>query len=151
MFHFSSRSLYALSALYELARHELNSNEGPLKIGTIAKRQKIPSRFLEGILAHLKRGGFVKSRRGVEGGYQLNRRAKHLTVGEVMRFLEGPLDFASSHRKNGKDSDSEAGNPFYGFWGKLGRSIEGVVDEITFGDLVEESAKSESQSLSYTI
>lgn len=148
MFHLSSRSLYALSAIYELAYHEKHSPKRPIKIAAIARKQRIPTRFLEGILAHLKRGGFVKSRRGVEGGYQLNRRAKHLTIGEVMFFLEGPLDFSSSRKKGEKDSESGALDPLHRFWKKLEGSIERVINKVTFGDLVEEN---ETKDLSYVI
>ncbi|OGQ30427.1 MAG: hypothetical protein A3F89_04100 [Deltaproteobacteria bacterium RIFCSPLOWO2_12_FULL_50_11] len=134
MFHFSSRSLYALRALYELALCEQGP---PMKIAFIAQRQKIPTRFLEGILAQLKRGGIVESRRGVDGGYHLARRSQYLTIGEVLRFLEGPVDFTNSQKKGKKDSISGPTDPFNGLWQKLEKTVETAIDEMTFRDLIE--------------
>ena len=77
-----------LRAVYALADH---SGPEPLKIADIAEKEQIPIRFLEVILNQLKGGGFVQSRRGAEGGYRLARSADQLTVGEVMRYIDGPI------------------------------------------------------------
>src|SRR5579871_1924621 len=82
----SVKGEYALQALFDLASQPQGV---PVKIGEIAKRQKIPQKFLELILAGLKQGGFVESRRGAEGGYLLVRAPESLTAGEVLRFVEG--------------------------------------------------------------
>src|SRR5579872_497027 len=82
----SVKSEYALHAIFDLASQHAGE---PTKIADIAKRQKIPQKFLELILAGLKQGGFVESRRGAEGGYLLARPAEAITVGEVLRFVEG--------------------------------------------------------------
>ena len=90
----SSKCYYALRAVYALADH---AGPDPLKTADIAEREQIPIRFLEVILNQLKGGGFVQSRRGAEGGYRLARSAEHLTVGEIMRYIDGlpPADIAS--------------------------------------------------------
>jgi Rrf2 family transcriptional regulator, cysteine metabolism repressor len=69
----SVKGEYALQALFDLASQPPGA---PVKIGDIARRQKIPQKFLELILAGLKQGGFVESRRGAEGGYLLVRPPK---------------------------------------------------------------------------
>jgi Rrf2 family cysteine metabolism transcriptional repressor len=89
----SVKSEYALKAVFDLASQFLTQrqNSGPLppvKIADIAKRQKIPQKFLELILAGLKQSGFVDSRRGAEGGYLLARSPDAITVGEVLRTVE---------------------------------------------------------------
>ena len=84
----SSKCYYALRAVYALADH---AGPEPIKIAEIAEREQIPIRFLEVILNQLKGGGFVQSRRGAEGGYRLARPAEHLTVGEIMRYIDGPI------------------------------------------------------------
>src|SRR5216684_5717464 len=76
---------YALQAILDLAMYHRGV---PIKIADIARRQKIPQKFLELILAGLKQGGFVESRRGAEGGYLLARAADAITVGEVVRQVE---------------------------------------------------------------
>ena len=83
----SQKSRYALKAVLELS---LRYGQGPISISQIAKAQAIPSRFLEAILAQLKRGGFVSSRRGNEGGYILSRAPVEVSVGDVLRILQGP-------------------------------------------------------------
>src|SRR5215831_20608960 len=83
----SVKGEYALQAIFDLA---LNATRDPVRIADIASRQNIPQKFLELILASLKQGGFVESRRGAEGGYLLARPADSIAVGEVLRFVEGP-------------------------------------------------------------
>jgi Rrf2 family protein len=82
----SVKGEYALHAMFDLA---LQKPGEPIKIADIARRQKIPQKFLELILAGLKQGGFVESRRGAEGGYLLARPPDAITVGEVVQFMEG--------------------------------------------------------------
>ena len=84
----SAKCYYALRAIYALAEH---SGTTPVKANEIADRQHIPIKFLEAILSQLKGGGYVTSRRGVEGGYLLARPADKLRVGEVIRFIDGPV------------------------------------------------------------
>ena len=84
----SQKCQYALRAVFELAKRH---GRGPVRIGAVAKAQAIPPRFLEVILNQLKQAGFVESRRGNEGGYLLARAPERLTVGEIVRFVEGPI------------------------------------------------------------
>jgi Rrf2 family transcriptional regulator, cysteine metabolism repressor len=116
---------YALHAVFDLA---LQRPGEPIKIADIARRQQIPQKFLELILSGLKQGGFVESRRGAEGGYLLARPANSLTVGEVIRFMEG-----SKKAKNG--SYHRAHGPFTQLWDNVDAAVSGVVDQTTFGDL----------------
>jgi len=84
----SQKCLYALRAVIELARAR---ESGPQKISDVAAAQAIPARFLEVILNELRQGGFVDSRRGKEGGYFLLRDPEKITVGDIIRFVEGPI------------------------------------------------------------
>ena len=122
----SVKGEYALLALFDLA---LQASGEPVKIGDIARRQKIPQKFLEIILAGLKQGGFVESRRGAEGGYLLARPPDAITVGQVIRFIE-------SRRANKSAVRSDAENPFADLWRDVEQSVSRVVDHATFGDLV---------------
>jgi len=138
----SQKSLYALRAVLELAKHY---GSGPQKIAQIADRQGIPQRFLEGILRELKGGGFVRSRRGNEGGYELARAPGVLTVGEIMGFIEGPIGPTACLM-----DDSEARRcclrtqrhcSFRWMWRKIHDAISSVYDGTTFGDLVRQDEK----------
>jgi Rrf2 family protein len=133
----SSKCYYALRAIYALADHP---GAEPLKIADIAEREQIPIRFLEVILNQLKGGGFVQSRRGAEGGYRLARSAEHLTVGEIMRYIDGPIapvDCVSQTRP--KVCEFPGGCHFYSFWARVRQAISDVVDKTTFADLIRES------------
>ena len=116
---------YALQALFDLASQPPGE---PVKIADIARRQKIPQKFLELILASLKQGAFVESRRGAEGGYLLTRSAGELTVGEVLRYVEGPQDRKAKRRKSGD-------SPFGAMWEQVDRAVSDIIDKTTFADL----------------
>lgn len=116
---------YALQAILDLAMY----NRGiPVKIADIARRQKIPQKFLELILAGLKQGGFVESRRGAEGGYLLARPAESITVGQVLRYVEG-----SKSALGGRKQKVE--NPFGDMWRNVEQSVSQVIDHTTFADI----------------
>jgi Rrf2 family transcriptional regulator, cysteine metabolism repressor len=133
----SSKCYYALRAVYALAEHQ---GPEPMKIAEIAQLEQIPIRFLEVILSQLKGGGFVQSRRGADGGYLLARPADQLTVGEVMRYVDGPIapvDCVSQSRP--KVCEFPGGCNFFSFWGRVRQAISDVVDKTTFADLIRES------------
>ena len=121
----SVKGEYALEALFDLASQTPGM---PAKIGGIAKRQKIPQKFLELILAGLKQGGFVESRRGAEGGYLLLRTPETLTVGEVLRFVEGQQPGRSRPRRKRE-------SPFAEMWSRVDAAVAEVLDHTTFSEL----------------
>jgi Rrf2 family protein len=133
----SAKCYYAIRAIYSLAEFD---EERPMKISLIAERERIPVRFLEVIMKHLKSGGFVNSYRGAEGGYRLARPAAQITVGQVMRFIDGPIapvDCVSQSRP--KHCEFEGECHFFGFWGRVRSAISSVVDHTTFADLLKEN------------
>ena len=84
----SQKAKYALRALLALAR----AGRGQTRmIGEISRDQAIPKKFLEQILLELKRAGFVTSRRGRMGGYELVRAPEEIMYGEVLRLIDGPI------------------------------------------------------------
>ncbi len=84
----SKKGEYALRALMDLAFHYGNGVEPSQEI---AENGQIPKSFLEQILITLKNAGILESRRGIEGGYQLKRPPEEITLGEVIRLIDGPL------------------------------------------------------------
>ena len=126
----SVKSEYALKAVFDLAsqysmQRQTTGPLPPIKIADIARRQRIPQKFLELILAGLKQSGFVDSRRGAEGGYLLARSPDAITVGEVLRTVE---NVKSSPRPQGVD-------PFTEIWQRVDSAVSEVLDQTTFGDL----------------
>jgi Rrf2 family protein len=120
----SVKGEYALQAIFDLASQPQGE---PVRIADIAGRQQIPQKFLELILAGLKQAGFVESRRGAEGGYLLARSADSLTVGEVLRFVEG-----SNKGRARRKGDT----PFTDMWQQVDQAVSGVIDRTTFADLL---------------
>jgi Rrf2 family protein len=84
----SKKTQYSLRALYSLAR---SYGRGPILISRLAAEESIPQEFLENILLHLKRKGLVESKKGKGGGYLLARRPEAITLGTVIRLVEGPI------------------------------------------------------------
>jgi len=83
---------YGLKAMVLLARED---GRGPMLIGDLAEQEAIPKKFLENILLSLKHRGLVHSRKGPNGGYQLARPADQISVGDIVRALDGPLALVS--------------------------------------------------------
>jgi Rrf2 family protein len=131
----SVKGEYALQAIFDLASQPRGE---PVKIADIAHRQHIPQKFLELILAGLKQGGFVESRRGAEGGYLLARAPESLTVGEVVRFVEGPAQGKGRQRR-------KAETPFTAMWHEVDQSISRILDHTTFADLLRDWSEKQNR------
>jgi Rrf2 family protein len=134
----SAKCYYGLRAIYALARHDRTQ---PLSASEIAEQQDIPIKFLEAILGQLRSGRFVTSRRGAEGGYYLARDPESLTLGELIRFFDGPIapvDCVSRSQPRACDYPGKC--PFLGFWGRVRDAIAGVIDQTTFADLIRENS-----------
>ena len=144
------KSRYALRALLELAKR---AGQGPVKVGEIARAQAIPTRFLEAILGQLKQGGFVDSKRGKEGGYILVRPPEELTVGEVLRFIQGPLEPVECLGKAPRERCPLRENcVFMSMWEEARRAVSKVYDSATFRELAEkESCRRGSMANNYAI
>jgi Rrf2 family protein len=122
----SLKGEYALQAIFDLASQPAGE---PVRIADIARRQKIPQKFLEIILVGLKQAGFVESRRGAEGGYLLARAAESLTVGEVLRSIESTGQERSRSRR-------KAETPFTDMWRQVDSAVSEIIDQTTFAGLL---------------
>ncbi len=125
----SVKGEYALRAVFDLACRDAPD---PTKIARIAERQKIPQKFLELILSQLKQGGYLNSKRGADGGYLLARPADQITVGDILRVIDGPVQLSRRPIEN-----ESADSPFPEMWKRAERSLSSVIDRVTFADLVE--------------
>jgi len=136
---FSTRSRYGLRAVVYLAA-QAAENEDSVNIKTIATRQGISEHYLEQLFKPLKKAGIIKSARGATGGYRLNAEACDISVGDVLRALEGslcPVDCLS-------DGDATCGGSVCescvtkGVWGKIYKSVCDTADSITLDTLADE-------------
>jgi len=139
----SVKGEYALQALIDLAAQAPGE---PVKIADIARRQGIPQKFLELILASLKQGGFVESRRGAEGGYLLARPAESLTVGDVLRFVEGARPrLGNGGARARQRANSAPDNPFSEMWRQVERAVSEILDQTTLADILRGWSEKQSR------
>jgi Rrf2 family protein len=126
----SAKVDYALRAAAELAA----AGENPIKREAIAGAQGIPVPFLEQILLALKRAGIVSTRRGPDGGYWLARPAAEVTLGEIIRAVEGPLANVQGARP---EDVVYAGSAvaLQEVWIAVRANLRAVLDEVTLDDL----------------
>ncbi len=130
----STRGRYGLRALVEIAR--LNE-KGQVSVKEISARQKISENYLEQIIFPLKKAGIVKSIRGAQGGYLLARPAAEITVGDILRVLEGDIAPVECLAGNGAGCDRADSCPTIGLWRELNEAVYKVVDSHTLQDLVD--------------
>ncbi len=132
----SARDEYACAAVLDLALNY--DTDTPIRVQDIAQRQGIPMKFLFQIMQILKRVNLVRSRRGTEGGYTLSRSPGQISVGDVIRAMSGPFVQLSCLESGNVGDDCDKHNPclFKPIWADVDRAIGGVLNNITFEELV---------------
>ena len=137
----STKGRYGLRALIDLAQ---NSKETPVSITSISARQDLSERYLEQLMSMLKKAGLVESIRGAGGGYILAKDMKEISVGDVLRELEGslePVECAGLEPDGGCRASDSCVTKYV--WQRINESINRTVDEIMLDQLVRESGKKE--------
>lgn len=140
----SQKCQYTLRALFELAKcHGL----GPATVAQLAAAQEIPLRFLEVILQELRATGTVDARRGPRGGYVLVARPDSITVGDIIRLIDGSLapiqridrsSDACARPRCAADGRSSGRSPLEGLFHRAEDAVRQVFDSTTLQDLIEE-------------
>lgn len=134
----STKGRYGLRAMVDLA---LNSASEHTALSSIAERQDISANYLEQVFALLKKAGLVKSIKGSQGGYILMEKPANITVGAILRALEGDLNVIN------EKEESKAADKIIecclmdNVWKKLNETINSTVDSITLEDLLNEYNK----------
>lgn len=146
----SQKCQYAVRAVLELAKLY---GQGPVAISQIAASQAIPQRFLENILNELKPTGLIESRRGIQGGYYLTRDPVTVSVGEVIRLIEGPLDpVRCIGDRNSPCCPLRENCALVQLWSRAKTAVEAVYDGTSFRDLIEqENLLNRSPVIDYSI
>jgi Rrf2 family protein len=137
----SKRGQYGMRALCHLAE---TFGSGVVQIREIARRESIPAKFLEGILLELKHAGIVRSRRGIDGGYELARDPSEIMLGQVMRVLDGPLaplGSAAELKELMKADPRQAG--FYSVLIGVRDAAAAILDRTTLAEVVARNSKLE--------
>ena len=129
--HVTARTDYALRALLTLAATSTGSATGQV----LAEQQHLPQKFLEAILGDLRRAGLIRTRRGPDGGYTLTRPAAEVTVGEVVRAVDGPLAVVRGERPEHAVYEGAAEH-LQTLWVALRAAVRAVLDEVTLAQLL---------------
>ena len=146
----STKGDYATRALQDLA---LQYDQGPVRIEGIARRQGLPLRYLEQVLLMLKRAGFLRSKRGVNGGYSLAKPPREITIGEVLRALDGPVApiFCVTAGKR-EACPMEGMCALQDLWGEVRDAVSKIVDTTTLEDISRRlRAKQQAARVTYQI
>jgi Rrf2 family protein len=138
----SAKSDYAVRALLELAQ----AGDGPVKGERLSQTQGIPLKFLENILIDLRHAGIVRSQRGADGGYWLARGSDSISVGEVIRAVDGPLASVRGEAPENLDYEGAAEH-LQAVWIAVRASLRTVVDELTLADVVDGRLPADIQRL----
>lgn len=128
--HISAKVDYAVRALVALAA----VGGGPVAGASLAKDQNLPAKFLEGILAELRRAGIVGSQRGAEGGYRLARPAAQISVADVIRAIDGPLAEIRGERPEATAYEG-ATKALQDVWIAVRASLRAVLEATTLADI----------------
>ena len=134
----STRGRYGLRAVIDIA---LFGQKEAVAISQIAQRQELSESYLEQLMSRLRKAGIVKSVRGAQGGYQLARGADTISVGDILRALEGdlnPVDCLALTGDGGGCSGEDLCVTKY-VWKRISESINETVDSIMLSTLLEES------------
>ncbi len=127
----SAKTDYAVRVMLELAAH------GPelVKAELLISHQGLPRKFVEAILAELRRAGLVRSHRGAEGGYELARSPAEVTIGSIIRAVDGPLAEVRGMRPNDTSYDGAATH-LPDVWVAVRASLRSVLDETTLAQVL---------------
>lgn len=132
----STKGRYGLKAMFELSLHY---GEGPIPLKSVADEQKISENYLEQLVSVLRKDGFLESVRGAQGGYLLSKPPSEITVGSILRSLEGnmaPADCVVDNDINKCDREEHCVTKLV--WMKIRDSIDEVIDSITLQDMIDE-------------
>jgi len=135
----STKGRYGVKAMFDLALHY---GDGPIPLKNVAERQGISEPYLEQLISVLRKAGLVKSVRGAQGGYMLNAEPGQITVGDILKVLEGPVAPTECVTE---DEPVECAKADYCvtriIWEKVRDSINEVIDSITLQDMLEDYKK----------
>lgn len=132
----STKGRYGLRAMVDLAVHSANEH---VSLNSIAERQDVSVSYLEQVFSVLRKAGLVKSIKGAQGGYILSQEPRNITVGMILRVLEGDLSIVDGNP--GTKYDNMQYCIKKNVWDKVNNSINQIVDSITLEDLIDEYYK----------
>jgi Rrf2 family cysteine metabolism transcriptional repressor len=146
----STKGRYGVRAMFDLALH---SGEEPIALKSVAQREQISEKYLEHLFASLKKAGLIHSVRGAQGGYRLARPAEEITLGDILRVLEGPVAPTDCVVKGstGEKCERAAECVMLHIWCRLSDEVNDILDNITLAEIVEEQRRLTGEGYMYYI
>lgn len=135
----STRGHYGLLAMFDLAEHY---GAGPIPLKTVAKRQNISDNYLEQLIAVLRKADLVRSMRGAQGGYVLAREPDNITVGDIIRVMEGPIAPVECVNEVEPAVCDQADSCITRLvWARIRDELSEVMDSISLGDMLRDAER----------
>jgi len=128
----STRSRYGTRMMLDLAQRY---DQGPVQMGEISKRENISVKYLEQLIIPLKKANFIKSVRGPKGGHMLAKPPEEITVGDIVRILEGGINL-SSCIENPEVCDRITGCLTRGVWEEATKAIYDKLNSVTLSKMI---------------
>jgi len=130
----STKSRYGVRAVFDIAFH----NQGrPTQARDIARRQEVPLRYLEQIFQELRRANLIEAKRGPRGGYYLARAPEAITLGDVVRAVQGPIELLAAEDELRIDDGNRSKSVPASIWKELAQKIGACFDGVTIRDLCQ--------------
>lgn len=129
----STKGRYGVKAMVDLAIHY---GSDPVSIKSISERQKISEYYLEQLFSPLRKANLIKSVRGAQGGYVLNKAPKDITIADIMEVLEGPIEISSCLEGNSCNNVDCCATRL--LWAKIKNSIDSVTTSTTLQDILDD-------------
>jgi Rrf2 family protein len=146
----STKGRYGVRAMFDLAMH---SGEGAIALKSVAQREHISEKYLEHLFASLKKAGLIHSVRGAQGGYRLARSPEDITLGDIIRVLEGPIAPTECviDDMGAEKCDRASECIMRTIWCKIKDEINSILDSVTLAQICEEQRKMSGEGYMYYI
>jgi Rrf2 family protein len=131
----STKGRYGIRAMYDLA---VKQSDGPQPVKAISERQGIPEAYLEQLIAPRRRAGLVNSQRGSSGGYSLSLTPNDISIGTILRSLEGPMAPAMCVLEE-ETCELSGGCAMHKLWQRMFDGVNDLFDSITLQQMLEDS------------
>lgn len=145
----SNKGEYALKAILDLSYHYQDRSVIPLT--SISRRQDIPLKFLEQIMLILKKAGYVESKRGIKGGFFLLKSPQEVTLGDIIRLMEGQIGpVLNSRNESYSGYSKEEEYAIREVWMKVTGAVSKIIDSVTFSHIMRRADELREQKVGYT-
>ncbi|MCX5749747.1 MAG: Rrf2 family transcriptional regulator [Candidatus Saganbacteria bacterium] len=128
----TTKGEYAVRALIYLLQ---KSEEGPVQIREISDSESMSKSYIEQLFNKMRKAGLIKSSRGSRGGYVLGKSPKKITIGDIIRCVEGPIYLTLCSGSGGNNCSRASSCKSYPMWKKINEKLESALDSVNLGDL----------------